>query len=161
MRTIAINGFGRIGRAAFKIALANRKIKIAALNDLTDTKTLAYLLKYDSAYGRFKGSVGYDAQHLIVNGKKYPVLSQPDPAKLPWKKMKVDVVLECTGVFDKNEDLKKHLRAGAKKVILSAPAKDEVTQTLVLNRIRLTKQHRILLMLPAPLIVSPIMQVLV
>ncbi|HNW09011.1 MAG TPA: type I glyceraldehyde-3-phosphate dehydrogenase [bacterium] len=166
MRTIAINGFGRIGRAAFKIALANRKIKIAALNDLTDTKTLAYLLKYDSAYGRFKGSVGYDAQHLIVNGKKYPVLSQPDPAKLPWKKMKVDVVLECTGVFDKNEDLKKHLRAGAKKVILSAPAKDEMTQTLVLGtestRANLGKNDRIISNASCTTnCIAPIMQVLV
>lgn len=131
MRTIAINGFGRIGRAAFKIALADRKIKIAAINDLADTKTLAYLLKYDSAYGTFNGKVNYDNSHLIINGKKYPVLSQPDPAKLPWKNMKVEVVLECTGVFEKNEDLKKHLKAGAKRVVLSAPAKDDLTQTLV------------------------------
>jgi len=139
MRTIAINGFGRIGRAAFKIALANKKIKIAAINDLTNTKTLAYLLKYDTVYGRFAGKVGYDAQNLIVNGRKYPVLSQADPAKLPWKKMGVDVVLECTGVFEKNDELKKHLQAGAKKVILSAPAKDDATQTLVLGT-DLTKQ---------------------
>lgn len=140
MRKIAINGFGRIGRAAFKIALKNKKVKVVAINDLTDTKTLAYLLKYDSVYGHFDGKVGYDSQNIIVNGKKYPVISQPDPAKLPWKKMKVDVVLECTGVFNKYNDLKKHLKAGAKKVILSAPAKDDMTQTLVLGT-ELTKEN--------------------
>ncbi|MEK7167899.1 MAG: glyceraldehyde 3-phosphate dehydrogenase NAD-binding domain-containing protein, partial [Patescibacteria group bacterium] len=130
MKTIAINGFGRIGRAAFQIALAKKNLKVAAINDLTDTKTLAYLLKYDSVYGRFNGKVGFDKENLIVNNEKYRVFAQKDPSKLPWKKLGVDIVLECTGVFEKKSDLEMHLKAGAKKVVLSAPAKDEV-QTLV------------------------------
>jgi len=130
-KRIAINGFGRIGRAAFKIALTKKNLQVAAINDLTDAKTLAYLLKYDTVYGRYNKTVSYDKNHLIVDGQKYPVLAKKDPAKLPWKKLKVDVVLECTGVFDKQEDLVKHLKAGAKKVVLSAPAKDAETATLV------------------------------
>ena len=127
---IAINGFGRIGRCAFKIALEKRGVQIVAINDLTDSRTLAYMLKYDTVYGRYDKKVTYDAKNLIINGKKIPVLAEKDPAKLPWKQFKVDVVLECTGVFEKAEDLKKHAQAGAKKVVLSAPAKDEV-KTLV------------------------------
>jgi len=130
MKKIAINGFGRIGRAAFKIALTKKNAQIVAVNDLTDTRTLAYMLRYDSAYGRYNYKVGYDAKNIIVDGKRYPVFAQKDPAKLPWKKLGVDVVLECTGVFEKKADLQLHLKAGAQKVILSAPAKDEV-QTLV------------------------------
>ncbi|MFA6422529.1 MAG: type I glyceraldehyde-3-phosphate dehydrogenase [Candidatus Buchananbacteria bacterium] len=140
MTKIAINGFGRIGRAAFKIALSKKNIQIVAINDLTDSKTLAYLLKYDSVYGRFDKKIGYDASNLIVNGKKYPVLAQKDPSKLPWKKMGVDVVLECTGYFEKFEDLQMHIKAGAKKVVLSAPAKDEKTPTLVMGT-DFTKQN--------------------
>lgn len=139
MKKIAINGFGRIGRAAFKIALADRRLKIAAINDLADTRTLAYLLKYDSVYGNFAGRVSYEAKNLIVNGKKIPVFAEKNPARLPWKHLGIDVVLECTGVFEKNEELKMHLQAGAKKVILSAPAKDDATQTLVLGT-ELTRQ---------------------
>jgi len=135
---IAINGFGRIGRCAFKIALEKRGAQIVAINDLTDTRTLAYMLKYDTVYGRYGKKVTYDKQNIIVDGKKIPVFAEKDPAKLPWKKYKVDVVLECTGVFDKAEDLKKHALAGAKKVVLSAPAKDEVT-TLVFGT-ELTKK---------------------
>ena len=120
---IAINGFGRIGRAAFKIAITNKKYQVVAINDLTDIKTLAHLLKYDSVYGIAPFKISSDAKNLIVNGKKYPISAEPDPTKLPWKRYKVDVVLECTGRFVKGEDAKKHLRAGAKKVILSAPAK--------------------------------------
>ncbi|MFA6594006.1 MAG: type I glyceraldehyde-3-phosphate dehydrogenase [Candidatus Buchananbacteria bacterium] len=135
---IAINGFGRIGRCALKIALEKRGTEIVAINDLTDTRTLAYLLKYDTVYGRYGKKVAYDKQNIIVGGKKIPVFAEKDPAKLPWKKYKVDVVLECTGVFEKAEDLKKHAQAGAKKVILSAPAKDEVT-TLVFGT-ELTKK---------------------
>lgn len=123
---IAINGFGRIGRAALKIAWENRKAQIVAINDLTDTKTLAYLLKYDSVYGRYGRKVSYDAKHLIIDGKKIPVFAEKNPALLPWKKLGVDVVLECTGVFEKKAELELHLKAGAKKVVLSSPAKDDV-----------------------------------
>ena len=123
---IAINGFGRIGRCAFKIAMEKRGAQIVAINDLTDTRTLAYLLSYDSAYGRYDKKVGYDDKNLIINGKKIPVFAEKDPSKLPWKKLGVDTVLECTGVFEKKAELEMHLKAGAKKVVLSAPAKDEV-----------------------------------
>lgn len=138
-KRLAINGFGRIGRAAFRIALNKKNITIAAINDLTDTKTLAYLLKYDSVYSRYHKKVSYDANNLIVDGKKYPVFAIKDPAQLPWKKMKVDTVLECTGVFTKKDELQKHLTAGAKKVVLSSPAKDDSVQTLVLGT-RLTAE---------------------
>jgi glyceraldehyde 3-phosphate dehydrogenase len=123
---IAINGFGRIGRAACKIALDKKGVQIVAINDLTDTRTLAYLFKYDTVYGRYGKKVNYDEKNLIINGRKIPVFAEKDPTNLPWKKLKVDTVLECTGVFDKKEELKAHLKAGAKKVILSAPAKDEI-----------------------------------
>lgn len=123
---IAINGFGRIGRCALKIALEKRGVQIVAINDLTDTRTLAYLLSYDSAFGRYDKKVSYDDKNLIIEGKKIPVFAEKDPSKLPWKKLGVEVVLECTGVFEKKEELELHLKAGAKKVVLSAPAKDEV-----------------------------------
>ncbi len=129
-KRVAINGFGRIGRAAFKIALTKKNLEIVAINDLTDTRALAYLLKYDSVYGRYGAKVSHDAKNLIVNGKKYPVFAEKDPARLPWKKLGIDVVLECTGVFENKDALKLHLKAGAKKAILSSPAKDDV-QTLV------------------------------
>lgn len=130
---IAINGFGRIGRAAFKVALNSKKYQVVAINDLMDPDVLAQLLKRDTVYGAFKGEVKSDRRNLIVNGKKYPVVAQKEPAKLPWKKLKVDVVLECTGRFTKAEDAKAHLRAGAKKVILSAPAKGDSTPTYILG----------------------------
>lgn len=130
MIKIAINGFGRIGRAALKIALDDKRAKVVAINDLTDTKTLAYLLKYDTVYGRYNRQVSYDASNLIIDGKKIPVTAEKDPSKLPWKKLGVDVALECTGVFEKKAELEMHLKAGAKKAVLSAPAKDEV-MTLV------------------------------
>jgi glyceraldehyde 3-phosphate dehydrogenase len=123
---IAINGFGRIGRATCKIALDKKGVQIVAINDLTDTRTLAYLFKYDTVYGRYNKKVSYDEKNLIINGRKIPVFAEKDPSNLPWKKLGVDTVLECTGVFDKKEELKAHLKAGAKKVILSAPAKDEI-----------------------------------
>ncbi len=136
---IAINGFGRIGRAALKIALENKKCQVVAINDLTDTKTLAYLLKYDSVYGRYHKKVTYDDKNLIINGKKIPVFAEKDPSNLPWKKLKVDTVLECTGVFTKKEELELHLKAGAKKVVLSSPAKDD-TLTLVFGT-KLTEEN--------------------
>lgn len=120
---VAINGFGRIGRAAFKIILDDKAHEVVAINDLAPVDSLAYLLKYDTVYGVYEKNVKVDGQNLIVNGKKYPVLAQPDPQKIPWKKHKVDVVLECTGFFVKDGKAALHLKGGAKKVIVSAPVK--------------------------------------
>ena len=129
---IAINGFGRIGRHAFKVALGKKNIQIVAVNDLTDTHTLAHLLKYDTAYPDFAGSVvEYDDNHLIVDGKKVKAFAEKDPTKLPWKKLKVDAVLECTGVFRTKELASQHLTAGAGKVIISAPGKGEGISTYI------------------------------
>lgn len=120
---IAINGFGRIGRTAFKVAMMLGQ-PITAINDLTDTRTLAHLLKYDTTYGELDHDIGYDAKHIIIDGKKIPTYAERDPKKLPWKKHKIDIVLECTGVFRTEKDAKQHIKAGAKQVIISAPAKD-------------------------------------
>ncbi len=125
MKKIAINGFGRIGRAAFKIALQHDDIEVVAINDLTDAPTLAHLLKYDTAYGRYRGEVSSDQGALVINGKKFPVYAEPDPKKLPWRELGVDVVLECTGRFVDGDSAGQHITAGAKKVILSAPPKDD------------------------------------
>ncbi len=122
---VAINGFGRIGRNAFKIALARSDIDIVAINDLTDTKTLAYLLKHDSNYGLYDQEVGFDDQNVIVAGKKIRVLAEKDPAALPWKDMNVDVVIESTGFFVEPDKARTHITAGAKRVVISAPAKGE------------------------------------
>lgn len=122
---IAINGFGRIGRNAFKIAFERPDLEVVAVNDLTDTKTLAHLLKYDSSYGTYQHDVSSDEQNLIIDGQNIKVLSVKDPAQLPWKDLGVDVVIESTGLFTHHDDLKKHIQAGAKKVILSAPEKDD------------------------------------
>lgn len=120
---VAINGFGRIGRAAFEVALEHKNLEVVAINDLTDTKTLAHLFTYDTVHGKAEHSVKYDEKDLIIDRKKYPVLAIKEPKKLPWKKMKVDVVLECTGRFVKDGAAEGHIKAGAKKVIVSAPAK--------------------------------------
>jgi glyceraldehyde 3-phosphate dehydrogenase len=128
---IAINGFGRIGRHAFKIALKNKNLEVVAINDLTDTKTLAHLLKYDTAYKQTNLKINYSEKFLIINNKKIEVFAQKDPSTLPWKKLKVDVVIESTGVFTNSEGLSLHLKAGAKKVILSAPAKGDGVKTYV------------------------------
>lgn len=133
MTNLAINGFGRIGRQAFKVAVANKNIKIVGINDLTDTKTLAHLLKYDTGYGHYHEAVEFDEKNLIVNGKKYPVFAEKDPSVLPWAKLKVDVVIESTGRFTKKEDAEMHLKAGAKKVIISAPAKGGGVPTYVMG----------------------------
>ncbi|MFH1286441.1 MAG: type I glyceraldehyde-3-phosphate dehydrogenase [Candidatus Magasanikbacteria bacterium] len=122
---VAINGFGRIGRHAFKIAWAKKDIEIVAVNDLTDNKMLAHLLKYDTAYPDFKPSVSFDEKHLVVGGEKILSFSERDPSALPWKKLKVDVVLECTGIFRTSDTAGLHLKAGAKRVIISAPAKGD------------------------------------
>ncbi|MDP2685224.1 MAG: type I glyceraldehyde-3-phosphate dehydrogenase [bacterium] len=128
---LAINGFGRIGRSAFKIALNNKNVEVVAINDLADTKTLAHLLKYDTAYSRFGKKVSFDSGHLIVNSKKIKVYAIKDPSKLPWKELKVEVVLECTGVFRTKDSAGLHLKAGAKRVVISAPAKGEGVQGFV------------------------------
>ena len=130
---ISINGFGRIGRNAFRVAFARDDLEIVALNDITDTKTLAHLLKYDSNYGTYEHEVGYDEQNIIVNGKPIRVLAEKDPAALPWKEMKVDVVIESTGFFVDPAKAKAHIDAGAKRVVLSAPAKGEGATTIVLG----------------------------
>jgi glyceraldehyde 3-phosphate dehydrogenase len=122
---LAINGFGRIGRNAFKIANTHPELEIVAINDLTDTKTLAHLLKHDSNYGLYHEEVDFDDTHLIVGGKKTQVTAEKDPTLLPWKELGIDVVIESTGRFTKHEDLQKHLDAGAKRVVLSAPEKGD------------------------------------
>ncbi len=134
MVKVAINGFGRIGRGTFRFLLENEKVKVVAINDLTDPKTLAHLLKYDSVLGTYEKEVSFDKENLIVDGKKFKVLKERDPEKLPWKKLDVDVVLECTGFFREYEDAKKHLKSGAKKVIISATSKDpEKVPSIVLG----------------------------
>lgn len=122
---VAINGFGRIGRITCRQLFKNPNMELVAVNDLTDTHTLAHLLKYDSVQRRFPGEVGHDADHLIINGKKVKVFNIEDPKKLPWKELKIDVVIESTGMFVTKEGAGLHLEAGARKVIISAPAKDE------------------------------------
>ena len=149
MINLAINGFGRIGRAAFKIILEKHKdMRVVAINDLTDTKTLAHLLQYDSCYGIYDKKVSSDAKNIIVAGEKIPVLAEKDPTLLPWKEMKVDIVLECTGRFTNKEGMSQHLKAGARKVILSAPAKDKDkgVKTIVLgvNENKLTKNDQLI-----------------
>ncbi|MEW5993668.1 MAG: type I glyceraldehyde-3-phosphate dehydrogenase [Candidatus Zixiibacteriota bacterium] len=119
---VGINGFGRIGRLVFR-AGRNTRIKFVGINDITDAETLAHLLKYDSVHGRFPGDVRAEGNNLVVDGKKIPITAERDPAKLPWEDLDVDVVLECTGLFRKKEDAAKHIAAGAKKVLISAPAK--------------------------------------
>ena len=144
---IAINGFGRIGRATFKALLEKKTpVKIVAINDLTDTKTLAHLLKYDSVYGKFAKSVDYTKDSLIVGGKKYSVLAERDPGNLPWRELDVDLVLECTGLFRTREKIRPHLRAGARKVLISAPAKSEGIKTIVLgvNEEKIKKTDKII-----------------
>ncbi|MEO5627795.1 MAG: type I glyceraldehyde-3-phosphate dehydrogenase [Candidatus Saccharimonadales bacterium] len=130
---VAINGFGRIGRNAFKVAFGRSDIEIVAVNDLTDTKTLAHLLKHDSNYGLYDKTVDFDESNIIVDGKKIPVFAQTDPALLPWKEHKVDVVIESTGFFVDPAKAKAHITAGAKKVVLSAPAKGDGATTVVLG----------------------------
>jgi glyceraldehyde 3-phosphate dehydrogenase len=125
MTKIAINGFGRIGRAAFKIAFERRDFEVVAINDLTDTKTLAHLLKYDTAYGPYHKEVTFEENALVVNDKRIPVYAIKEPSELPWKEHGVDVVLECTGRFTDKESAGKHITAGAQKVVLSAPAKGD------------------------------------
>lgn len=130
---VAINGFGRIGRNAFKIAFGRSDLEIVGINDLTSTETLAYLLKHDSTYGLYDKKVSFDEKHLVVDGRKIPVTAEKDPSALPWAELKVDVVIESTGRFTKKEDASAHLKAGAKKVVISGPTKSVDIDTLVMG----------------------------
>lgn len=130
---IGINGFGRIGRNAFKIAFERSDLEIVAINDLTDTKTLAYLLKHDSNYGSYHQDVSYDSTGIIVNGKHVKVLAEKDPTALPWGDLGVEIVIESTGRFTLKEQAELHIAAGAKRVIISGPSKSEGVDTIVLG----------------------------
>lgn len=133
IKRIAINGFGRIGRLTFRNLIKDPKVEVVAINDLTDNNTLAHLLKYDTMHGRFDGTVSADDTSMTVNGKKIACLAVRNPAELPWAEMKVDVVLECTGIFLDKEKAGLHLQAGAKRVILSAPPKGDDVPTFVIG----------------------------
>ncbi|HAW59643.1 MAG TPA: type I glyceraldehyde-3-phosphate dehydrogenase [Bacteroidales bacterium] len=132
---IAINGFGRIGRLTFRALLEKDEIEVIAINDLTDSKTLAHLLKYDSVHRKFPGTIEVDGDYLIVNGRKIRIYAEKDPLNLPWKDLGIDVVVESTGVFRNREKMSKHLTAGAKKVALSVPSDnaDDVDITVVIG----------------------------
>ncbi|HHW58632.1 MAG: type I glyceraldehyde-3-phosphate dehydrogenase [Bacteroidales bacterium] len=142
---IAINGFGRIGRNAFKILESSKDVDIVAINDLTAPATLAHLLKYDSIFGKFEGTVDTKEQSIFVNGKEYKIYAEKDPSVLPWKELDIDIVLECTGKFRSRDGMMKHIEAGAKKVILSAPASKgedvDITVVLGVNDDKITKDH--------------------
>ncbi|MEQ9426050.1 MAG: type I glyceraldehyde-3-phosphate dehydrogenase [Cyclobacteriaceae bacterium] len=145
MTKVAINGFGRIGRVTFRALLQKSNIEIVALNDLTDTKTLAHLLKYDSIHGPFPGVVESDDNNIIVDGKKYPVYAERDPNNLPWGKLGVEVVLESTGIFVDEKGASGHLNAGAGKVVISAPAKGNIpTVVLGVNDDTMTGDEKII-----------------
>lgn len=146
MVKIAINGFGRIGRNAFKIAFDRGDTEIVAINDITEPQVLAHLLKYDSNYGTYDKDVSFDDQNLYVEGKAIKVLAEKDPAALPWKDLDVDIVIESTGLFVEPEKAKVHLEAGAKKVVISAPAKGDGAKTIVLgvNEDAITKDDLII-----------------
>jgi len=143
---VGINGFGRIGRLVFKAALKRKNLEFAAINDLTDAATLAYLLKYDSTHGRFPLEVKSEGDHIIVGGRPIKVYAEKDPAKLPWKQLGVKMVVESTGVFRKRDQVALHLAGGAEKVILTVPAKDEIDATIVLgvNDKDLKPEHKII-----------------
>ncbi|MEE9904543.1 type I glyceraldehyde-3-phosphate dehydrogenase [Chlorobium sp.] len=130
---VGINGFGRIGRLVFRQAMNNPKFEIVAINDLCDTKTLAHLLKYDSTHKKFQGEVSTEGDNIVVNGQTISISAQKDPTQLPWQALGCDLVVESTGIFTSREAAAKHITAGAKKVIISAPAKDKVDATIVLG----------------------------
>jgi glyceraldehyde 3-phosphate dehydrogenase len=133
MKRIAINGFGRIGRLTFRNLLNIEGVEVVAINDLTDNATLAHLLKFDSAHGQFEGTVSSTDDTLIVNGKSIQASAERNPAALPWKELDVDIVLECTGIFRSKEKAALHQEAGAKKVLISAPAKGSGVKTIVMG----------------------------
>ena len=148
MIKVAINGFGRIGRISYRQILKHSDMDVVAINDLTDSKTLAHLLKYDSIHGRFPGEVSADGDFLVVNGKRIRIFAEKDPANLPWKELGVDTVIESTGVFRTREKLSKHIAAGAGKVVLSVPAdnKEDVDITVVLgvNDDKIKPEHKLI-----------------
>ncbi len=131
-KKIAINGFGRIGRLTFRSLLDNEEVQVVAINDLTDNATLAHLLKYDTAHGILNHKITSDDENIFIDGEKVVALSERDPSKLPWKELGVDIVLECTGIFRSREKAGLHIKAGAKKVLISAPAQGDV-KTIVLG----------------------------
>ena len=141
---VAINGFGRIGRLAFKQMIERNNLEIVAINDLTNIDTLCHLLKYDSVHGKFNKEVKIDQNSLIINGKEVKVFAERDPEKLPWGKLNIDVVVESTGIFRSEEGAGKHLKAGAKKVIISAPAQGDIkTIVLGVNEHELSSEDKI------------------
>ena len=142
---VGINGFGRIGRNVYRVIAKRKNIDVLAINDLTDAKTLAYLLKYDSVHGKFEGNIEAKDNSIVVKGKEIKLVKEKDPAKLPWKDLGIEVVIESTGIFTKRSDCEKHLEAGARKVILSAPSKDKLDATIVIgvNTNDLKSEHKI------------------
>ena len=142
---VAINGFGRIGRSVFRILDQNKDIEVIAINDLSNQESLAYLLKYDTIMGRFSGNVNIEKDILHTDNESVQMLSERDPAKLPWEELNIDIVIESTGVFRSCSALETHLKAGSKKVILTVPAKDKIDNTVVVgvNEDTLKKEHRI------------------
>ena len=142
---VAINGFGRIGRSVFRILDQNKDIEVIAINDLSNQESLAYLLKYDTIMGRFSGNVNIEKDILHTDNESVQMLSERDPAKLPWEELNIDIVIESTGVFRSCSALETHLKAGTQKVILTVPAKDEIDNTVVVgvNEDTLKKEHRI------------------
>jgi glyceraldehyde 3-phosphate dehydrogenase len=144
MQNVAINGFGRIGRLVLRAILKfHPEINVVAINDLTDSQTLAHLLKYDSVHKVYAGEVSHTDTHITIDGRSIRVFAEKDPENLPWKELGVDYVIESTGVFNNREKLSKHLKAGASKVILTAPAKDEIDATVVMgvNHLTLKPEH--------------------
>lgn len=143
---IAINGFGRIGRHIFKIMAKRPEFEVCVINDLSDAKTLAHLVKYDSVYGKFAGTIEVQEGGFVVNGKKIAVIAQKDATQLPWKDYGIDFVVESTGVYTKRAMLENHLKAGAKKVVLTAPAKDPVDAVIVMgvNEPTLKPEHKLI-----------------
>ncbi len=142
---VGINGFGRIGRNVYRVIAKRKNIDVLAINDLTDAKTLAFLLKYDSVHGKFDGNIEAKDNSIIVKGKEIKLLKEKDPSNLPWKDLGVEIVIESTGIFTKRSDCEKHLKAGARKVILSAPSKDKLDATIVIgvNTNDLKPEHEI------------------
>ena len=142
---VGINGFGRIGRNVFRVITEREDIDVVAINDLADARTLSLLLKYDSVHGKFDGDIEVKADTMIVKGKEVKLTKERDPAGLPWKELGVDIAIESTGIFTKKADCAKHLEAGAKKVILSAPSKDPLDATIVMgiNENDLRPEHKI------------------
>jgi len=130
---VGINGFGRIGRLVFREIQKREDMEVVGINDLTDAKTLAHLLKYDSVHGKFDGEVSHKDDSIVVDGKEIKIYAEKDPASLPWKDLNIEYVVEATGVFRKKAQIAKHIEAGAKKVVLTVPAKDEIDNTIVLG----------------------------